>query len=265
MNEQAQEAESTEEVETTEQTAEPTIEASAEPNTVEDIARASGWKPLKEWDGDPKEWRSAEVFNERGEWIQRHKVQQKQIDNMESTFNTRLDNANKLHQQQMEIQKADLVRKRDEAIDGADREAANSYQEDIDKINAQPIDVTPIGNNQSALDNWNKANPWIDGTEPKAAYAKQQYIHYQGQGMAIETTLANVDNDVSREFPAINHERNNQPFSEGGSKPGNKRVARKLTMADLTSEEKKYYKAMPGAWKTEAEFLQAAQDTRSES
>lgn len=232
-------------------------------NTAEDAARAGGWKPLKEWEGDPAEWRSAEVFNERGEWIQRHKAQQKQIDEIQSSFNTRMDNANKLHKVALESQRTELVRKRDDAIDNADREGANSFQDQIDKINAQPVETAPV-NGQSALDAWNQSNQWILQNTPKAGYAKQQFGLYQSQGMTPEQAISVMETDVSREFPAINPGRENHPVPEGGSLPGKKRASRKLGMSDLTSDELMYYRAMPGAWKTDAEYLQAVQDTRSE-
>lgn len=237
-------------------------------SATEETARAGGWKPETEWSGDdknkPAQFISAELFNERGVWIDRHKAQQKQIDEMKTTFNTRMDNANKLHEHQLDMQKSELKRKRDEAIDDADRETANKYQDDIDKINAQPSQPTAENNEQPTLDAWNAANPWIMGNDPKAAYAKQQFQSYQSQGMKPNEALGQMENDVNRAFPALNTERDRQPAIETGSKPGNKRPARQLTMSDLTGEEMKYYRAMPGAWKTEKDYLQAVQDIRGE-
>ena len=51
--------------------------------TTEETAAKQGHKSKEEWvanGGDPKEWHSAEVFIERGIWIQRHKAMQKQLD-----------------------------------------------------------------------------------------------------------------------------------------------------------------------------------------
>lgn len=254
---------------TTEAEVDPVVEKDSKVSATEETARASGWKPESEWDGEdknkPPQFISAELFNERGVWIERHKVQQKQIDEMKTTFNTRMDNANKLHNQQLEVQKSELKRKLDVAIDDADRETANKIQGDIDKINEQSVEAAvPASNEQVALDTWNTANPWVMGNDPKAAYAKQQFQAYQSQNMGISEALSKMESDVNQAFPALNTERDRQPAIEGGTKPGNKRPARKLAMSDLTSEEMKYYRAMPGAWKTEKDYLQAVQDTRSE-
>lgn len=232
--------------------------------TIEEIAAEHGHKSKEDWiaDGrDPKDWRSAEVFNARGEWIDEHKAQSKRIDDIEASFNTRLDNVNKIHKQQLEVQKAELLRKRGEAIALADQDTADSIQGDIDNLNSQSIDMP---DDQGVLDKWNADNPWILGTEPKAAYAKQQFALYQQQGQPAKRALANVEADVARAFPAVNLDRDNQPITEKGSPPGRKRTAKKLTMADVTSEELKYRQAMPGAWKSDAEFLQAVSDSRSE-
>jgi hypothetical protein len=232
--------------------------------SAEDVARQSGWRPLEEFEGEPAEWRSAEVFNERGDWIKRAKAQDKRMNDLESDFNTRLENSNKLHQHQMELQKDELIRKRDDAIDDADRETANKYQDDIDKINTQPEPAAPANNNKQTLDNWNASNSWIMGSDPKAAFGKQQFANYQGQGMTIEQSISAMESDVNRAFPDLNTNRDNHPLPEKGSKPGRKAAARSLTMADLTSEERKFRAAMPGAWKDDKEFLQAVSDSRSE-
>lgn len=232
-----------------------------EQTSSEDIAREGGWKPKDEWEGPPGEWRSAEVFNERGEWIKKHKAQDKRLNEMETQFNTRLDNSNKLHKAQMETQKAELVRKRDAAIDLADRDTANQIQGDIDNL-VIPEETTTVNTGQSALDAWNQANPWVFQAGPKAAYAQSQLNIYMQSGNDVNTCLANVDADIAREFPDINHNRDNHPIPEGGSKPGGKRAARLLTMADLTNEELSIYKNMPGTWESEAVFLKAVQDGR---
>lgn len=236
--------------------------------TIEEIAAEQGHKSREDHiasGGDPKKWRNAEVWLARGELMEQHKTwtaemkeqYDSRMDEMESGFNTRLDNVNKLH-------KAELVRKRDAAIDLADRETANNIQTDIDNLDTQPVNAGASAD-QAALDAWNTANPWINGAEPKAAYAKQQFNAYQQQGLTVKQSIANAEADVGRAFPEVNPNRDTHPTPEGGSRPGKKRGARKLTMADITTEERKWRQAMPDAWKTEAEFLQAVQDSRSES
>lgn len=239
-------------------------------SAAETKAREGGWKPESEWEGSdddkPEEFFTAEMFNMRGHFIGEHKKQQKRMNDMEVNFNTRMTAANKLRDGQLKIQKEELEGKRDEAIALADVDGASKIQGQIDEINSMPAEEAPAAENltQVALDEWNQANPWIFQTGPKSAYAHSQLSAYAGSGQDVATALANMERDIAREFPASNGTREKVPSSEGGSKPGGKRGSAKLSMSDLTSDEKKFRAAMPGAWKDDKEFLQAVQDIRSE-
>lgn len=228
----------------------------------EEKARLTGWRPLDEFEGDPKEWRSADSFNARGEFIGKLKdqdrvigKQSRRMDEMESEFEKRLDNVNKLH-------KSELVRKRDDAIDDADRKTANRYQDEIDDL-GKPAPKPVASNDQDALDQWNQKNTWIFGDDPKAAYGVSKFNTYRSNGMSIEQSISAMETDVKRSFPDINTNRDNHPTTEGGTKPGRKASGKSLTMADLTGEEMKQYRAFPaGTWE-EKEFLQVVKDTRA--
>ena len=49
---------------------------------IQEAARGQGWVPQKEWDGDPTQWRDAQVFLERGEYFKTMGTQRKQIDKL---------------------------------------------------------------------------------------------------------------------------------------------------------------------------------------
>ena len=126
-----------------------------------------------------------------------------------------------------------------------------------------PIETT-TNDIQSILDAWSANNSWILNNDPKSGYAKQQFAIYHGQGIDVKQAIIKMENDVRKSFPTVNTERDNQPFQEGGSRPGKKRGTTKLSMSDLNNDELKYYRQMPGAWKSEEAYLQAVQDTRNE-
>ncbi len=247
----------------TQETAQETKESGPKISAGEEIARKGGWKPEDEHtegENRPETFVSYELFNERGKWIDRHKAQERRISEMEEGFEKRISNANKLHNQQLDFQKAELVRKRDEAIDDADREAANRYQADIDKI--VPVQDEPPVNR--TLEQWNTDNAWIMDDTPKAVYAKYRFGNYGAQGLSITEAITRMESDVSREFPASNPNRSNTPSSEGGTKPGGKSSSRDLSWGDLTHDEERQYNAMPGAWTTKKDFLTAVKDVRNE-
>ena len=100
-----------------------------------------GWRPKDEWEGPEGEWRSAEVFNERGVWIDKLKQNNKRIDELENNFEHRLENVNKLHTMQLESQKADLERQRKEAVESGDTDSFDNIQGQIDNLNTQQAQV----------------------------------------------------------------------------------------------------------------------------
>lgn len=227
-------------------------------------ARKDGWLPKDEYQGDPAKWRGAEAFNLNGKWIKRLNANDRKLAEVESKFDARLDNANKLHKHQMDVQKKDLVRQRDDAIDQGDRKTANAIQDDIDEINKQPdiIDVKTEGTPEAGdlIDNWNKSNTWINGQTAKAGYAKNQFTYHQSLGLDEAASLIAMENDIRNEFPDKNTNRSGQPSSEGGAPPGVTK-SKNIGWGDLTTEEASLYQ--PDVW-TKKEYLQAVKDVRNE-
>ena len=114
------------------------IEEPSEIDEEEELARKSGWRPKDEWDKDdprkPPKFTSAETFNARKELITEIRVQKKRVDDMELSFNERLDNQKKFQEAQAEFQKSELINKRNDSIENADKDAAIGYQDQIDKL-----------------------------------------------------------------------------------------------------------------------------------
>lgn len=233
----------------------------------EQEARASGWRPKEEWQGDPKEWRDPKSYLIYRDFADKHKAQQDKINSMEREFNERTESLNRLHAASLKAQREQLEARRIEAVDNADTEEFSRVQKSIDELNTQEQAVVQPAYNQQAhpdqaiIENWNKSNPWVLGSDPKAAYAKQQFGAYQSQGYNAQQAIAAMESDVARAFPAVNQNRDNHPRPEGGTKPGAK-AARSLSMSDLRSEEIRLYKSMPGAWGSEKEFLKSVMESR---
>jgi len=245
--------------ENTEQNTEQNEEVTVDPT--EAAARETGWVNKEEWvekGNDPAEHRSAELYNERGMWIEKQKKQDKRISEMERNFDTRMSNANQLHNAQLETQRQELIRKRAEFVEDANVAGVDSTQAQIDAL--QPLPVAQPQKAQAFVD-WEGENPWIMGNSPKAVYAKAQVAHYQNIGSTPENALSMMETDMSREFPDI-PQAPLAPMAEGGSKPG-KKASKTLTMQDLTADEKKMRTMVD--WGSEKEFLQAVKDVRAEA
>lgn len=246
---------------------------SHEPEVSQDEQRAvgNGWTNRETWEskgGDPDDWVSAKKFNERGQMIGDIINLKKMVGDQQNDFTSRLDSQKKLHEAQLKVTIADLESKRDDAIDLADRDKANSFQKQIDDVKDQSVelnqDVKPAqATDQSMLDDWNKNNPWIlEMDSPKAAYAMERFNVYLRGGKSSNDAIQAMESDVARHFKERNPRREDESHAEGGrSKPG-KNGSVKLTWAQLSADEVKWYSALPGAWKTKDEFLQSVADER---
>jgi len=246
---------------------------STEPEVSQDEQRATGngWTNRETWEGkgnNPDDWVSARKFNERGEMIGEIRSLKRRLDDQETGFSTRLDSQKKIHQAQIKVTIADLESKRDDAIDLADKDRANTIQAQIDDVRTQSAELdvehaSPATDDQSVLDAWNADNAWVAETDsPKAAYAIMRFNNHLGGGKTTAEAIAAMENEVAKQFPDKNLRRESAPNVEGGrSKPG-QRAAVKLSWGQLTNDEVKWYNAMPTAWKSKDDYLQAVADDR---
>jgi len=234
-----------------------------EVNPDHEQAMRNGWRPKEEWNGDSDEWVSAKKFNERGQMIGDIRQLKRRLDSQEESFGNRLDHHKKLQEAQMKVAISDLESRRDEAIDLADREKANSIQSQIDDTRAQAVEPAPAPaqNGQTVLDEWNANNSWVNENTPKAAFAKMMFVQHS-QNKSVEDAITATEADITKEYPDVNPRREQASTVESGrSKPG-ARVSSKLNWSQLTADEVKWFNVMPGTW-TKEEFLQTVQDERS--
>lgn len=257
-------------VESSEENEEQEQEKESNLSPVEEMAAKDGWVPREQWveDGNPEaEWRSAEVFVERGEWINRFKSVQRDSKAAEDNFNQRLAGMAKLHEAQQKVAIDDLKRQFKDAVDVADTEKAMEIQGQIEEASkpAPPTPAAPAPENP-VIREWRDRNPWVlDKDNPKAVHAQLKFREFQESGMSVEEAIPAVDAFIKEKYPAGNPNRNNAHRVEGGSKPGMKRAAknRPATWESLNATEKRIWDECGDAWKTKDDYLQAVADDRS--
>lgn len=247
----------------------PTPEDNPEPQLSEAEERAlnDGWMPKEDWVSkgrDSDDWVSAKKFNERGELMGALKANQRKMEEMERSFDDRLKANQKLHEIQTKAMRADLERRRDEAVETADTEAFRKVQAEIDDLNDGVKEVvepkTPENPDQLILDNYNKANPWLYEGSPKAAYAQQQFGKYNSQGLSAKEAIDLMEADLKRHFPDVNPNRDNAlPTERNRSKPSAPRK-QSLKWSDLTPDEVKWFEF--GEFKNKDEYLKIIEDDR---
>ena len=262
-----------EEVIETLEEANPVIEGEEKPSDlspVEEKASKGGWVPLEQWmeNGHAEdEWRSAEVFEARGELIDEIKEVKRQGREQEARFTDRLSNINKLHDLQRKRDLDDLTRQFKEAVDVADTDEALRIQGEMDELKAPAPVVAPAPVENPAIKDWRDKNRWVmDKDDPKAIHVQMKFREYQIAGMSVEESLVSIDEFIADKYPPTNPNRERAHRQEGPSKPGQRRVkVKSVSWDNLSAQEQRIYNETgDDVWGSKDKYLQAVADDRSQ-
>lgn len=231
-------------------------------------AEAKGWVSKEEFKGDPDDWNSAKRFLRTRDIVEDNKALRAKTDRMESDFNRRIENLQKLHDQQLEIKTSDLKDKRDLAASEADMEAYDKANKDLDALETKPIQPTKQQVlegvvNHPATQQFLVENPWIKIQDEKGSYGQKvlsQWIesNYNNPNAMIEHGLAHTKREVDLKFAAQN--KNSMSDSSTGRRRASKNHG--LSMENLSVEEKNIWDTMGKTWKNQKDFLQSVADMR---
>lgn len=252
-------------------------------------ARASGWVPEDEWEGDPADWVDAKQFNIRGELMDRIKRQGKYLERSSQEINQlkkslkELGDVNtKIAKVQYEKALKDLNRQKAEAITDGDSDKVAELEETIDEL--KESNPTPKGkkrveeddddnetNNQpqqppQELVDWIAKNSWYetDAVMHGAANALGDVFARNNPGVSLSEIINYVDVQMRQRFP--------ESFKGGKKKqvrtsvealdddvPATTRVNSKsgFTQKDMSSEQKEFGKTFveSGAFKNMQEYV----------
>lgn len=241
-----------------------------EPTAIENEAMAMGWKPKEDFianGGDESQWSPAHDYVKYGK-LQRSLNDK--LSKQEREFKSRLDNLNKYHEAQRQIEINNLKAQQRQAVRDADTDEYDRLQGQIDSIEESTTTPEPAPEEQSAtpaeIADWEKANPWIyDVNDPRSAYAKAQFGQFTAQNPDADTStaIAFVDRQIGKHFPKQNPRRESASVAETSSrKPAE---PKKLSMNDLTMDEKIFWKEAGNSLfgGSQDAFLQAIQDSRA--
>lgn len=225
------------------------------PEPAEEKPAPRGYMSKEAWveaGRDPEDWVSPEVFKERGERIK-----------MKAEYDNRFKNLSMYYQKQMELQRNDLLARRDEAIDTADKAAVKAIDkelkeldeiEQLNKVEDAPAIVKP-----PEVVEWEEENPWCnDPTDPRLALAQRVYKSAVTAGKTPATALRMVDKELAAKF--IDTSKKPAQIAEGSRQSSGKHDDGKPTMASLTAAEKKIWDT--GIFDSKDAFLKAVQDDR---
>ena len=175
--------------------------------SIEDQARAMGWKDRDEFFGPPENWSSAEKFIKVGEGalpILRQNVRHmgEKIIALESRAKDREDYFNMEVAAMKNRHKAELEKERAKAVEDGDVDKFNATQSQIDELNTAP----PVATAAPAAPEYTQFlvdNPWYgtDGEMTRYAYGESEYDVKTHPELTLKQNLERTLNKVKARFP----------------------------------------------------------------
>jgi hypothetical protein len=239
-------------------------------SAVELEAREMGHTSKEDWiaSGRPEEeWVTPYAFVKYGKL---QKSMHHKIDAAKREFTERIDNLNKYHEAQRKLEIDALKAQQREAVELGDTEAYDAAQTKIEAIESQPIETEAASSDNAKAPEivaWEKDNTWIfNPDDPKTILANARYNKYlaENPGCQAQDVLDYVDKEIAKTFPKQNVRREVAKKTTETSTRRSAKESKKLSMSDLTFEEKQAWNQMGQSLYNgdQDKFLQAVQDSR---
>lgn len=214
---------------------------------------------------DPDEWRSPREFKERYDLIESNKALRKTVERLKDDTDNQIKNLNALHEIKLQNELEELLARRDDAIDVADRGevkrldakiAANQEQSGLVKFEPAPQQPQKA----REVEEFMEENPWAkDVTDARTIYANKIINDAMDSGKTLASALRLAEKGVLEKF--ANPQKRSAPMVESSRTAGSaKQSTGALSWSQLTPTEEKCY--IPAMWKSEADFLKAVANDR---
>ena len=177
---------------------------------VEEAARGQGWVPEEEWDGDPTQWRDAQVFLERGEYFKTMGTQRKQIDKLNAVVEkmASIQAATREDERQRVLQ--ELSEKKVSAMEEGEFERVATIDNEMNKIRSEPAMAVPNvqGQNeelytQNKIAEYIDNNQWYRTNSDMRQYADSLAVGFRtgNPNATIDDVLEYTDREVKIRYP----------------------------------------------------------------
>jgi hypothetical protein len=218
------------------------------PDPLVEKARASGWRPKEEFEGDPDQWVDA------GEFVRR-----KPLFDQLHTLKKQLSAAEKQQQQLAEFAAnaakraraealAEIEAQKQQAFEAGDYKAFSEAEQKAQQLQqVEPRQQVPAAPEipQEVQDFAKRNERWFEKDRAMTAYAVDMAREYIEQGgKTREEALRLVEADVKREFAHKFVNPNKDKAAAVVSENGDKRGAGKLSINDLTKEQRSVWNSL---------------------
>ena len=177
---------------------------------VEEAARGQGWVPEEEWDGDPTQWRDAQVFLERGEYFKTMGSQKKQIDKLNAVVEKMATIQAKTREDERQRVLQELSEKKVSAMEEGEFERVATIDNEMNKIRSEPAMAVPNvqGQNeelytQNKIAEYIENNQWYRTNSDMRQYADSLAVGFRtgNPNATIDDVLEYTDREVKIRYP----------------------------------------------------------------
>jgi len=225
-----------------------------EKDPIDEAARAQGWVPQEEWDGDPTQWRDAQVFLERGEYFKTMGTQRKQIDKLNAMVEKMASIQASTREDERQRVLKELSDQKYNAMEEGEFKRVADIDSEMDRIRSQPAMSVPNVTGQTEekytsdkiaeyIDN----NSWYRTNSDMRQYADSLAVGFRAgnPNATIDDVLEYTDKEIKIRYP--------QQFggqvpsaspvasTKRTTKPGPNGTQKKKTLDDLPANSRDMY------------------------
>ncbi len=217
-----------------------------EVNPYEEQAKAKGWKPKDDFDGDTTQWVDAEEFIKREPLFDKIRNQSKELKEMRKTLDAMSNHFHKATEVAVNKAVADLKNQRKDAIESGDVNRVDAIDQEIKQQQTQVVKQQQKPAVPEEIQEWINVNPWFNSNKEMQAFAvafNEQYL--ESNPGDLPESLKKTKEAVKRAFPESfqNDNRSTPPKVESGSAPKGKSVG-SYSVSKLSAEQKMVYNQM---------------------
>jgi hypothetical protein len=208
------------------------------PDAFAEKAKAAGWRPLEEFEGDPEHWVDAKEFVRRAPLYEKNHKLKREVTELKTAMHELKGHIGKVSEAAYKKAVADLESRRDEAIDLGDRAAVKEIDKEIKAAEALK---TTADETHPAIAAWEKDNgEWFYKDPEIADFGLAHFQNYcKRNPNDISGGLEAMERAVKKAYPEKFEKANPKRKDPPPVEPGGSQGKRSFGKADLTDEQRK--------------------------
>lgn len=227
-------------------------EQTAQPSKWESAARASGWVPLDEWEGDPEDWTDAKEFTRRGELFHKISSQSSEIKDLKKAIGSLMEHHQKVKETEFSRALDYLKQQKKAALEEGDADKLMAVDEAIDTLKQEKQEEGKKAETEAKKEgptpvfvSWVQQNSWYLKDPELRAFADDVGVgaFQRAGGKVAESELYEmVRNRVMKAFPEKFKGNGNRTSTvEGASGSGRPAKADNFKLSEMEEKTMKTF------------------------